>query len=91
MGNHNIWEDIRKAEDVRKGRQEVIRSLREYLMEMNTSFFSIEELGKLINPPNFVVSKDVECEEYKNWLLRIKKRADAGILGGRHSIIRETS
>ena len=66
--------------------REVIRSLREYLIERNASLFSVGELGKLILPYN-----PAYAQQYKEWLLRIKRRADTGILGGRHSVIRKTS
>jgi len=66
------------------GLREEIRSLREYLMEMNSSLFSVEELRKLIIPYD-----PAYAEQYKDWLLRIKKRADAGICGGRHCVLPE--
>lgn len=59
-----------------------VESLRGYLMEMNSSHFSVQEIQKLINPPaTFGVRRQ---SEYKNWLLVVKKRVDAGIRGGRH-------
>ena len=60
-----------------------VESLRNYLMEMNSSHFSVQEIQKLMNPPvTFGVRR---LTEYKNWLLVVKKRVDAGISGGRHS------
>ena len=58
--------------------ESIIRSLREYLMEMNSSLFSVEELSKLILPYNRQYA-----QEYKEWLLWLKKKADKGIALGK--------
>lgn len=60
-----------------------VDSLRTYLMEMSCSHFSVLEVQKLMNPPvTFGVARQIE---YKDWLLVIKGRVDAGVSGGRHS------
>ncbi|MEK7116728.1 MAG: hypothetical protein AAB837_01015 [Patescibacteria group bacterium] len=58
--------------------KEVIRSLKEYLMERNSSLFSVEELRKFIIPYDPMYS-----EQYKEWLLATKRRVDIGIPGGK--------
>ena len=58
--SYDVFDPPEHPEDT----EEEIRSLREYLMEMNSSLFSVEELGKLILPydPQYT-------QEYKEWLL----------------------
>lgn len=83
---HDIEEALerRRARTAEAERLEVISSLREYLVERNSSLFSVDELSKLI-----LTDRVENNEEYLNWLLRVKRRVDAGVLGGKSSVIRE--
>lgn len=82
MGNHNLYdtpEDLareKKAQELKSA----ISSVREYLMEFNCSAFSVMELKKLTDPPVGFLTDD----DYLRWLLVVKKRIEAGIMGGRH-------
>ena len=80
--SYDIFDPPEYPEDIK----EEIRSLKEYLMEMNSALFSMEEVRKLIFPydPQY-------AQQYKEWLLGIKKRVDARISGGRHSAVKEMS
>ena len=87
MGNHDLWDtpEDRKAKADGEELFRTILSLRQYLGEMNSSLFSVEEIRKLILP-GFA-----ETEENKKWLIRLKERVDRGIAGVRHTAVNTES
>jgi hypothetical protein len=91
MGNHDVYDtpEDKKARAAERELQEVIRSLREYLMKMNASLFSVDELYRLINPL-FNYDTGSAGLEYKKWLLGVKGRVDGGRPGGWSSATKKT-